>query len=261
MQSLLAALSGRAYHWFQTIRHTITNTNDLQIAFLKNFNKWGHTDRDLNHAWNKLHFNSNQHTVQKFAHELDLLAALICATNAQIIDKFKECFPPEIESQLLDINNLDHLVTKANQLVQLFKPKQTTPSSLLSHSVQQQLSQNTFPTNEIQKEYKIPIGSKWTNNNQQKNKGQYPNNLNPRGPGQFNNQTHTRTQSQYSNRGNCSSNQGNFNDHYRSNIMYTLQRGCGMNYRMHRGTYNNINDCRQLYRGSYHYIKQLIKQF
>ena len=53
------------------------------------------------------------------------------------MDKFKECFPPEIESQLLDINNLDCLVTKANQLVQQFKPKQTTSSSLLSHSAQE----------------------------------------------------------------------------------------------------------------------------
>ena len=61
-------------------------------------------------AWNKLHFNSDQHTVQEFAQELDL-ATLIGTTNAQIIDKFKECFPPEIESQLLDINDLDCLVT------------------------------------------------------------------------------------------------------------------------------------------------------
>ena len=113
----MATLSGRAYHWFQTIRHTITNTNDLQIAFLKKFNKWGDTERDLNHAWNKLTFNANQYTVQEFAQVLDLLAALIGATNAQIIDKFKECLPPEIESQLLDINDIDWLVTKANQLV------------------------------------------------------------------------------------------------------------------------------------------------
>ena len=61
--------------------------------------------------------NADQHTVQEFAQELDLVAALIGTTNAQIIDKFKECFPPEIESQLLDINDLDRLVTKANQLV------------------------------------------------------------------------------------------------------------------------------------------------
>ena len=50
---------------------------------------------------------SDQNTVQEFAQELGLLAALIGATNAQIIDKFKECFPPEIESQLLNINDLD----------------------------------------------------------------------------------------------------------------------------------------------------------
>ena len=137
----MATLSGRAYHWFQTIRHTITNTNDLQ-TFLKKFNKWGYTERDCNHAWNKLTFNTDQYTVQEFAQELDLLAALIGATNAQIIDKFKECFPPEIEPQFLDINDLDQLVTKANQLVQLFKPKQTASSSLLSHSAQQQLIQN-----------------------------------------------------------------------------------------------------------------------
>ena len=229
-EAFLANLSGRAYHWLETIRHTITNTNDLQIAFLKKFNKWGDTERDLNHAWNKLHFNFDQQTVQEFTQELDLLAALMGATNAQIIDKFKECFPPEIESQLLDINDLNHLGTKANQLVQLFKPKQTTPSSLLSHSAQQQLSQNVLPTNEVQKEYKVPIGSKWTNNNQQKNKGQYQNTRNPQNPSQFNNPTQTHMQSQYHNRGNCSLNQGNFNDQYRSNTMYTPQRGHSMNY-------------------------------
>ena len=99
------------------------NTNDLKIAFLKIFNKWDDTKRNLNCAWNKLMFNADQHTVQEFAQELDLLATLIGNTNAQIIDKFKECFPPEIESQLLDINDLDRLVTKANRLAQLFKPK------------------------------------------------------------------------------------------------------------------------------------------
>ena len=165
-EAFLVTLSGRAYHWFQTIRHNITNTN-------------------------KLCFNSDQHTVQEFAPELNLLPALIGATNAQIIDKFKECFPPEIESQLLDINNLDHLVTKANQLVQLFKLKQTISSSLLSHSAQEQLSQNVLHTNEFQKEYKGPTGSKWTNDNLQKSKGQYQNSCNPRNPGQFNNQTQT----------------------------------------------------------------------
>ena len=161
------------------------------------------------------------YTVQEFAQELDLLAALIGATNAQIIDKFKECFPPEIEPQLLDINNLDHLVTKANQLVQLFKPKQTTSSSLLSHSAQEQLSQNVLHTNELQKEYKIPIGSKLTNDNLQKGKGQYQNSCNPRNPGQFNNQTQTHNQPQYFNRGHCSLNQGNFTDQNRLNAVYT----------------------------------------
>ena len=173
--AFLATLSGRAYHWFQTIKHTITNTNDLQIAFLKKFNKWGDTERDLNHTWNKLTFNSDQNTVQEYAQELDLLTALIGATNAQIIDEFKECFPPEIESQLLDINDLDHLVTKANQLVQLFKLKSNNASSLLSHSAQQQIAQNTLPTNEIHKKYKVAIGSKWNNNSQQKSRVQYQN--------------------------------------------------------------------------------------
>ena len=224
-EAFLATLSGRAYHWFQTIRHNITNTNDLQIAFLKKFNKWGNTERDLNCAWNKLSFNSDQHTVQEFAQELDLLAALIGATNAQIIDKFKECFPPEIESQLLDINNLDCLVTKASQLVQLFKLKQTTSISLLSHSAQEQLSQNVLSTNKFQKEYKIPIGSKWTNDNSQKSNSQYQNSHNPRNPGQFNNQTQTHDKPQYLNKGNHSSNQGNFNDQNRLNTMYTPQRG------------------------------------
>ena len=123
-------MSGRAYHWFQTIHHTKTNTYDLQISFLKKFNKWGDTERDLTCTWNKLQFNSDVYTVLEFIQELALLAVLKGATNAQIIDKFKECFPPEIEMQLLDINDLDSLVTKANQLVQLFKPKQSTSSSL-----------------------------------------------------------------------------------------------------------------------------------
>ena len=78
-------LSGHAYRWFQTIHNDITNTYDLQIAFLKKFNKCGDTERDFTRAWNKLAFNADTHTVHEFAHELDLLAALIGATNAQII--------------------------------------------------------------------------------------------------------------------------------------------------------------------------------
>ena len=104
-------------------------------------------------------------------------------------------------------------------MVQLFKLKQTTSISLLSHSAQEQLSQNVLSTNKFQKEYKMPIGSKWTNDNPQKSKSQYQNSHNPRNPGQFNNQTQTRNQLQYLNRGNCSSNQGNFNDQNRSNTM------------------------------------------
>ena len=71
----------------------------------------------------------------------------------------------------------------------------------------------------------MPIDSKWTNDNLQKSKGQYQNSHNPRNPGQFNSQTQTHNQPQYLNRGNCSLNQGNFNDQNRPNTMYTLQRG------------------------------------
>ena len=35
--------------------------------------------------------------------------------------------------------------------------------------------------------------------------------------------------------------------------MYAPQRGCSINYRMNRGTYNNVNDRRHPYRGSYQY--------
>ena len=183
-----------------------------------------------------------------------MLAALIGATSAQIIDKFKECFPPEIESQLLDINDLDHLVTKANQLVQLFKPKSTNTSSLLTHSEQQQITQNNLPTNQIQKDYKVPLGSKWNNNSSQKNKPQYQNLHSQRGTNQPNNLIQNHTQIPYANRGNHASTQGtNNNDYYRSNTIYAPQRWCGINYRMNRGTYNNVNDCRHPYRGSYQY--------
>ena len=50
---------------------------------------------------------ADTHTVHEFVHEIDLLAALIGAADAQIIDKFKEAFPPEIESKLLDIDDLE----------------------------------------------------------------------------------------------------------------------------------------------------------
>ena len=99
-------------------------------------------------------------------------------------NKFKECFPPEIESQLLDIDDLDQLVTKDNQLVQLFKPKQTASSSLLSHSAQQQLLKNKPSAIKFSTEHKVSKGSKWANNNnQQRNRGQYQNTHNPRNTG------------------------------------------------------------------------------
>ena len=125
------ALSGHAYRWFQTIHNNITDTYDSQIRFLKKFNKWGDTERDFTTAWNKLAFNSDTHTVHESAHELDLLAALIGATNAQILDKFIEAFPPKIKSQLLDIDHLERLIIKAHQFVQLFKPKLSTTGSVL----------------------------------------------------------------------------------------------------------------------------------
>ena len=80
-----------------------------------------------------MQFNADTHTVHEFVQELDLLAILIGANNTRIVDKFKECFPPEIESQLLDIDDLDRLTTKANQLVQLFKTKPQVSSTLLAH--------------------------------------------------------------------------------------------------------------------------------
>ena len=85
---------------------------------------------------------------------------------------------------MLDINDLDWLVTKANKLVQLFKPKQTASSSLLSHSTQQQLTKNEPSAIKFSMEHKVPIGSKWANNNnQQRNRGQYQNTHNPRNTG------------------------------------------------------------------------------
>ena len=113
-------------------------------------------------AWNKIAFNADTHTMHEFAHELDLLAALIGATNTQIIDKFKEAFPPEIESQLLYIDDLERLIIKAHQLVQLFKLKQSTTGTVLAHtSLNVPAASNIVPSDLNQTNPKAPIGSKW----------------------------------------------------------------------------------------------------
>ena len=124
----------------------------------------------------------------------------------------------------------------------------------MSHSAQQQLTQNEPLAIKFSTEHKVPIGSKWANNNnQQRNRGEYQNICNPSNTGWFNNQIQNLTTFQYSNRKNHSLNQGYFNGQYRSNNIYTPQRGCSMNSGMLRGMYNNINDCRHPYRGSYQY--------
>ena len=183
-------LLGHAYQWFQTVHNDIINTYDLEIAFLKKFNKWGDTERDFTRAWNKLAFNADTHTVHGFAHEHDLLTAFIGATNAQIIDKFREAFPPEIESQLMDINDLEILIIKAHQLIQLFKPKQSTTGTVLAHTPSNLSAvSNIVPNNLNQKNPKAPIRYIW-------NIGHNKNTGNNRGPG------HQRGYNTQGNRGN-----------------------------------------------------------
>ena len=146
-----------------------------KLHFFEKFSKWQDAERVFTRAWNKLAFNADTHTVPEFAHELDLLAALIGATNTQIIDKFKEAFPPETESQLLDIDDLERLIIKAHQLVQLFKPKQSTTGTVLAHTSSNLSGANNIVPNDVnQKNPKAPIGSKWNigcNTNTGNNRG------------------------------------------------------------------------------------------
>ena len=90
---------------------------------------------------------------------------------------------------LLDINDLGRLVTKTNNLVQLFKPKQIASSSLLSHSTQQQITQTKPSAIKFYTEDKVQNGPTIVTN-----RNQYQNICNPRNPSWFNNQTQNHTQ-------------------------------------------------------------------
>ena len=172
------------------------------------------------------------------------------ATNTQIIDKFKESFPPEIISQLLDhwwFRKFNYKSTSA--LYIYLNWKQTVAANVLAHATQELPVGHDAVSNTVkQKSAKAPIGSKWNtgcNCNTGTNRGarnHRSNNFQSDRPSynfHFPHDMHNSSQQQFpqNDRGPNYSNPRN-------------QRTRGRNLRGQRGAFYNP---RNQYRGNYRY--------
>ena len=113
-------LAGTAFQWFNNDIGNVRNVQELKHRFLKRFNVWGQTHKQWTKAWNELKYATGD-DVDKFKLEVELLGNMLENTADQILEKYKESFPPYIESQLDGLDTLPEAHTKAKKLLQIFK--------------------------------------------------------------------------------------------------------------------------------------------
>ena len=84
-------------------------------------------------------FDLQKDDVDIFLSDLKLLASILGYNDAQILEKFKEVFPGQIEAGLLNMDNLADAQAQAKQLVQIYKtdaPATSTTATVLTHTLQ-----------------------------------------------------------------------------------------------------------------------------
>ena len=130
----LLSLAGIAYTWFLNCKDDYATLLDFKSGFLRRFNKWGQTVKQLNTAWNKMKFDIMKDDVEIFTDDLRLLSSMLYMTQDQTLEKFKDSFDADISSHLITAPTLSVAKAKAEQLVFIYQNKVTpAPTSLLIH--------------------------------------------------------------------------------------------------------------------------------
>ena len=116
-------LTEHALGWYDSENLNWTNEDDMKQAFLQRFNVWGDTRRQQQNCWNKLKFNMATDDVDIFVADMKTLASILGFADQVLADKFKDVFPDRnIEAALVAMDQLPEMVTKAKQLVQIYRP-------------------------------------------------------------------------------------------------------------------------------------------
>ena len=148
LQMFSFTLTDLAYDWFQQNRASFTDIDDLCQKFLTRFNAWGQSHQEQLAAWNKLVFDPQTQDIEQFKQDLDALATMLSIPQAQILIKFKEAMPREIQPHLLNIVNMPDAMSMARQIVQIYKAsKQALPPAapMLLHAAQSLSHLGTIP--------------------------------------------------------------------------------------------------------------------
>ena len=124
-------LNDHALGWYDAGHANWTNIEQMQQAFLKQFNIWGDTRCQQQDSWNKLCFNMAKDDVDAFVTDMKTLASILGHNDNVLAEKFKDVFPDKnIEAALIAMDNLEDMQAKVKQLVQIYKPQQEVDSSL-----------------------------------------------------------------------------------------------------------------------------------
>ena len=116
-----------ALGWFQTESPNWQTEDQIKQEFLQWFNPWGNTRRQQQDAWNKLKFDMTKDNVDAFVVDMKMLASILGHNDEMIMEKFKDIFPdPNIEAALIAMDDFTAMQTKAKQLVQIYKPADST---------------------------------------------------------------------------------------------------------------------------------------
>ena len=136
-EQFVLTLSSIAYSWFKQIIPAYHDIEDIKVAFLKRFNKWGQTVKQHMAAWNNLKFDLNKHDMDVFMRQMQWLASILYMTEDQTLKKFKDAFDMNIATHLIECATFDEAKEKAEQLVFIYKSNNPTlASTVLIHAQQ-----------------------------------------------------------------------------------------------------------------------------
>ena len=117
VQRFCLALIGEARLWYESLRPTNTNWEDLQHMFRQQYSKIGNTREQLFHAWRSFHFDENTETIDAYIQHIRQVANLLCYQDLQVLEVFKNTLPSKLYWVLFPIEDLRVVVDTAKRML------------------------------------------------------------------------------------------------------------------------------------------------
>ena len=110
-------LAGEARLWYESLAPLDNDWPALQNKFRWQYSKIGNTPEQLFLAWRTFKFDENTGTIYSYVLRMSQVAAMLNYGEMQILENFKNTFPYQLYSTLINVNNLRDAIDLAKRVL------------------------------------------------------------------------------------------------------------------------------------------------